>query len=197
VNNTPSTSSPIPETTITKTAKVTLEVGQNVLTAQISPCTWMYDGYPFQISVALDDNGGNVHLVDKKLCFATAATSDIERMLKTVHIQQCKCDGCSNAAFDPLFVDTNRDGACESCFLAMLRANFDKEEAAEKAKLARLDVEHQARGFTHRVDAWIHRNDGDDSFVTFWMVNATDQKVRAEIKKKKSCDLDDYTIVPL
>lgn len=182
---------------VNKTSKVELQRGESVLTGTIAPCAWMYDGHPFQISVHLSNNGGSVQLKDEKLTFEQATVSDMERMLNAIHLQTCTCEGCNNAAFDPLFAKTNRDGQCEACFMKKLNAEFDSAQDQEKQELAKLDAEHKAKGCTHRVDAWIHNDHGDDRFVSWWLKNPTTNEVRAQIRKQGSSVLDDYSIISL
>lgn len=182
---------------VTKTSKVELQRGESLLTGTVALCSWMYDGYPFQTSVHLSKNGGSVQIRDKKLTFNEATVGDMERMLSTVHLQTCTSEGCNNAAFDPLFAETNREGQCEACFMTKLNADFQAAQDQERQRLLKLDAEHKAKGNTHRVDAWIHNDHGDDQFVSWWMKNPTADQVKAEIKKQGSCVLDDYSITVL
>lgn len=191
--NTPTAS----ETAISKTSKITVEVANTKLTGTVAPCCWMYPGYPFQVSVTLGEKGGNMQVLDKSLTFATATYGDMERMVKTVQVQNCKCEGCNNPAFVQQSNLTNRDGACEGCFTAALNREFEQGQAKEAAELAKLDAEQKSKGCTHRIDAWIHRNAGDDSMISFWMKNPTKKQVQDEIKKLGSCVLDDYSLIAL
>jgi hypothetical protein len=50
----------------------TRQLGDITLTAEVSPCVWMYSGYPFQIQVCMGDkkhkqSGGNIILHDRAL----------------------------------------------------------------------------------------------------------------------------------
>lgn len=150
---------------------------------------------PFQISVKML-NGGDTIVVDKELQFANANKEDVARLLKTVQIRKCKNRGCANPAFDPITTHKHRDGKCEACFMAVLSAKFAKDQAREDSKLAKLDARNKARGFTHRVDTWIHA-EGDDELMSIWMVNAVDSTVRAELKRRVIDVLNEYSIYVL
>lgn len=74
---------------------------------------------------------------------------------------------------------------------------FDKElqkaQLAEQEKLAALDRKHRARGFTHRVDAWVHA-DGGDQQVSMWMCDPTEATIRSELLREGVSDLQTYTV---
>lgn len=182
----------------TKLAKYTLtkEVEGVQLTASISPCSWMYDNYGLQLSVAMQGGGGTVTVHDRSTRFASATSADAERLFDMVRI--CKCKRCGSPAFDPQSAKTNRNGLCEHCFMQDLRKQFEKATQAESRKLARPDAKHKKEGCTHRVSAWIHPEDGDDYQMEFWLKNApTEAQIKALLKRNGSTVLDDYQIVAL
>lgn len=174
---------------------LTKEVEGVQLTASISPCSWMYDNYGLQLSVAMH-GGGTVTVHDSSTRFASATSADVERLFDTVRI--CQCKRCGSPAFDPQSAKTNRNGLCETCFMQDLRKQLDKATQAENRKLARLDAKRKKEGYTHRVSAWIHPEDGDDYQMEFWLKNTpTEAQIKALLKRNGSTVLDDYQIVAL
>ncbi|MBK3468754.1 hypothetical protein [Pseudomonas sp. MF6776] len=81
--------------------------------------------------------------------------------------------------------------------MAELNAAFEKETKKEDAKLKRDDAKFKARGYTHRVHAWIHPASGSDYELMMWMINPTQEEITSELKKKKSVDTTDYKLIEL
>lgn len=172
------------------------KVGDVELAAAISPCSWMYPGYGFQIMVTMEPNGGSGSLINKPLAFEKATESDVRTLLDGVRITPCR--KCGKPAFDPTSISTNRASKCEACFIAELNAEFAQATERENRKLQRLDIKYKGQGYTHRVDAWIHPvRGGDDRQISFYMVDPNEKQIKAEIKKSGSGVLDDYKIIPL
>lgn len=161
------------------------------LSASVSPCVWLYDT-PFQISVKLA-GGGSTIVTDSHLKFADATEADVARLLASVQLKKCRTRGCHNPAFDPAGTAAHRDGRCEQCFMKILDSELQKAQAAEKRKLAQLDRQYRARGFTHRVDTWIH-TDGGDKQLSVWMANPTEDTIRNELLRSGADLAQGYTI---
>ena len=175
------------------------EVDGAKLSAEISPCVWMNEGYPLQIQVTMADGGGNVYLTDKTKNFKTATPAAIEAMLAGVKVCRCKNKACKNLSFDPAAAQTNRKGECEHCFMKKLNASFAKLQAKEDAKLKALDVSHKAKGFTHRVSAWVHPKQGGSDYQIdlYSKGRMTDIDVQKLLKKKGSAVTNDFQIIEL
>ncbi len=182
-----------PETDFKK-ASVTREVAGAILTAEVSPCSWMYPTYGFQISVVMAE-GGKAYVLEKELAFADASIDDMQRLLGTIGV--IPCIKCRKPAFNPDTVQTNREGKCEQCFMTELNAEFEKEREKDARRMAKNDAKYKKQGYTHRVDAWIHPGRGDDESVTYYMKDPTDEAIRAQLRKNGSIVLDDYKIVQL
>jgi hypothetical protein len=161
------------------------------LSASVSPCVWLYDS-PFQISVKLV-GGGLTIVIDDRLQFSEATEADVIRLLDSVGIIKCRARGCHNPAFDPASTLKHRDGKCEQCALAMLDNELAKAQAAEQKKLVQLNRKHRARGFTHRVDVWIHAEGGDQE-VSIWLSHPTDAVIRSELLRSGFADVQTYTL---
>lgn len=164
------------------------------LSASVSPCVWLYDA-PFQISVTLA-GGGSTIVIDDQLRLGQASDADISRLLDSVGILECRTRGCRNPAFDPPTTLKHRDGKCEECALKLFDRELEKAQLAEKRKLAQLDRKYRARGFTHRVDAWIHA-DGGDQQLSLWVCEPSDASIRDELRLSGVSDLQSYSLHPL
>jgi len=161
------------------------------LSASVSPCVWLYDS-PFQISVNLV-GGGLTIVIDQELEFSKASEADVSRLLDSVRIVKCRTRGCHNPAFDSGTSLKHRDGKCEQCGLKAFDKELQKAQLAERRKLAQLDRKHRARGFTHRVDAWVHA-DGGDQQLSMWMCDPTGATIRSELAREGVSDLQTYTV---
>ncbi len=179
---------------LAKDLKVTRAVGDVVLTAEVSPCSWMYAGYGLQIKVTLPR--GDFTIIHRKdIPIERATESDVRSLLETARIVPCK--KCGKPAFDPSNSVPHQSGECQACELSKLRAELDEEQKAEAHRREKRDAEFKGKGFTHRVDAWIHPQAGDDYGVSFYTKNATEAEIRAHLKKEGSLDPTDYVVCQL
>lgn len=164
------------------------------LSATVSPCVWLYNS-PFQITVTLVE-GGTTFVIDNNVKFADATEADVSRLLDRVQVKKCKTRGCQNPAFDPATTLTHRDGKCEQCFMKNLDKELEKAKAADRRKLAQMDRLYRARGFTHRVEAWVHA-DGGDKQLSIWLANPTEDSIRNELLHAGADAVHGYTLHPL
>lgn len=170
------------------------------LQAEVSPCVFMYPGYPLQVQVTFQQkdgrSGGSARVVDRQLNCDTANDGDVARLLACVATMRCK--RCSALAFDPATVETNRAGLCEQCFLSDLQASVDKAMEEERRLLADQDRRMKAKGMRFRVTAWIHDDEGDDSQVDWYFpVQPKEERIRALLRKEGSDILDDFQVIEL
>jgi len=171
---------------------LTRQVGGVTLTCYVALCSWN-SGEGVHLVVEYE-SGGKRHLNDPNLDVEDATDADYQRLLDSVQIAPCKT--CGAPAFDNSWQPTNRDGDCERCFHKIIDAELEQGLAKEAKKLAKLDAKYKAQGFTHRVEAWIHRN-GDDKQISLWMQNPTQAQIRAELKREGSLDLTDFKTIEL
>lgn len=181
----------------------TRTIGNVTLMAEVSPCVWMYQGYPFQIKVDMGDkqhprSGGDIIIQDRALNNDTYTEADIQRLLDTVKIQPCKNSGCNNPAFHPDH-ESNRAGECEHCFMAKLNAEFAAEQKKENAKIARRDKRMKQKGMVARVEAWIHPKQGGDDYMVdiYYATQPSTAEIETQLKRKGSSILNDYRIITL
>ena len=185
---------------ITKTK--TRNIGDIILTGEVSPCVWMYKGHHFQIQVHMGDqknlhSGGNIIIHDKALNNDTYTEMDIVRMLAMVRIQKCKNPGCHKKAFHPDH-ESNRQGECEHCFMTKLQVRVDAEQKKEDAKIARRDKQMKRKGMVVRVEAWVHPDEGDDYMVDiYYSSRPAAAEIETVLRDKGSAVLNDYRVVAL
>lgn len=181
----------------------TRTIGNVTLTAEVSPCVWMYQGYPFQIKVDMGDkqpprSGGDIIIQDRALNNDTYVEADITRLLDTVRIQECKNPNCDNPAFHPDH-ESNRAGECEKCFMTKLNAEFAAAQNKENAKIARRDKRMKQKGMVARVEAWIHPKQGGDDYMMdiYYAIQPSAAEIETQLKRKGSSILNDYRIITL
>ena len=161
------------------------------LSASVSPCVWMYNS-TFQITVTLVE-GGTTFVTDNDLEFANATEADVQRLLDRVKVKKCSTRGCRHPAFDPAAMSTNRGGKCEQCFIKKLDSDLVKAQVAEQRKLAQMDRMYRARGFTHRVEAWLHAEGGDKQ-LSIWLANPTEDNIHNELERAGADANQGYTL---
>jgi len=171
---------------------LTRQVGGVTLTCYVALCSWN-SGQGVTLVVTFE-GGGTAHIREPELDVEDATDADYQRMLDSVQLAPCKT--CGGPAFDPTWKPSNRDGDCEKCFHKIIDAELAKGQAKEAKKLAKLDAKAKAEGYTHRIEAWIHR-DGDDQQLSLWLQNPTTRQIRAELRREGSLDLSDYKIIKL
>jgi hypothetical protein len=181
----------------------TRNIGDVVLTGEVSPCVWMYKGYPFQIQVCMGEkkesrSGGNIILQDKTLNNDTYTEMDIVRLLASVKIQECKNPDCNNNAFHPDH-SSNRQGECEQCFMTKLNAEFAAEQKKEDAKIARHDKQMKRKGMVARVEAWVHPEEGGDDYMVdiYYSSHPAPAEIETALRDKGFHVLNDYRVVTL
>jgi hypothetical protein len=169
------------------------------LEAEVSPCVFMYPGYPLQVGVTLKLNSGSAgwaKVVDRTLNAKTATEADVSRLFASV--RTASCNRCSAPAFDPTTVETNRNGLCETCFISDLEVELAKEQEAELRQIAQRDNQMKAKGMKYRVAAWIHSDDGDDCQFDWYCSNKpTSANVKRRLRELGSVILDDWQLITL
>ncbi len=180
----------------------TRDLGEGLmLEAEVSPCVFMYRGHPLQISVTMRRHSGE-KLAEACVsnCEKTAATyteADARQLLGRVRVQPCS--RCSAPAFNPTTVETNRGGLCEACFLADLEAELEKDQEAERQKIAARDKRMKNKGFTARVTAWVHPEEGGDDCQMDWYFKQRPlpEQIQLLLLEEGSEILDDFEIIEI
>lgn len=91
-------------------AAAIVSVGDIVLTAEVCPCSWMYNT-DFQVWIRLPGEGGQITSHVKGVKLADATQVHVDELLGAVQIKPCACEGCNNPAFDASVHKTNRAGS--------------------------------------------------------------------------------------
>lgn len=67
----------------------------------------------------------------------------------------------------------------------------------ERKAHEKIDKKYRTKGYTHRVDAWIHA-EGDDRQITMYTKGEPlKADIQRELKKAKSVQLDDFSVTKL
>ncbi len=91
--------------------KVIHRINNTQVHVAISPCSWSYADYGFELVLILEDD--NMAFLNRSVKFINATYDDIEEMLSTVKIIKC---ACGRPTFDPKTVVTNKKYICNSCY---------------------------------------------------------------------------------
>lgn len=151
----------------------------------VDPCSWMYAGYGCQVSISLVPNPSHLErhtLHDKSV--AGLPRTGLEAHGFAMVRQWAKA---KNIAWLRDIVEERKASAEQA------RKEYMAEQIAHEAMQ---DAKYKAKGYTHRVDAWVHSNDGDDSLVTMYSVG---EPTQAAINKllRKSVVKHDYAVKKL
>ena len=171
------------------------------LEGEVSPCVFMYHHYPLQVTVTLRRHSGEslgvAYSADRSLTAETATDADVSRVLSA--IQSTSCSRCSEPAFDPTTVKTNRGGLCESCFVGDWNTELANFAEAEKRGLANRDRRMKAKGMKVRVSAWIHPVVSGDDYEAHWYFADRPPPARIEklLREEGSANSGDYQIINL
>jgi len=174
----------------------TYTVHGHAVTVTVDPCSWMYPGYPLQVTCKGLRTDATVS--DRSHRQDTATPEDVRTMLET-QLTVEPCDTCGELHFftsaGPL---SNRGHTCEPCFLTKLEAEWKEEDAREKIKERKEDERRKRQGYTHKLVAWVHPPRGDDYQIVAYTKGAISvPKIASILRRRKSQVLDDYSLTPL
>lgn len=182
------------DTTLTGFLESSDGIPKAAFRAEVSPCCYMYAGYGVQLRVELDC-GGWTTVNDKSVQFSDCTIEQAQTLAETVKVRKCSC--CDNPAIDPGVTETNRAGQCEKCFLAKLRRELEADQKKEEAKLRKKDGKMKLKGYTHRVEAWVHPEHGDDYQLSIWAIDPSAEDIQ-KILRKRGCSIGtDYQLIQL
>jgi hypothetical protein len=199
----------------------------HTVSADISPCSWMYPGYGLQIRVSVDgdrSNGGSEFRNLKGKEWADLTEADFEALCEApVILDACPTPDCKGVRIrgsrntDPAEVLRSAERAgcriprkkaeeearaaacCEACFLKYLNDGWEKKRAkAAKQTQVRL-AKARAQGFSHRVLARVHPAGGGDDYQLEILSKGTPSaaQVAALLRKKGSAVVNDYSVQEL
>jgi hypothetical protein len=183
-----------------KVALATLEAGQYTahglaFKVRVSPCSWMYEGYGFQVEYNALDETSHGFKLDKALKVETATRADVQRLLDS--LTPTTCSRCKTPYVLADDTKTYRGTLCEPCWAVDFKKRCEEEDKKERAAIARQDAKMLKKGYTHRISAWVHAG-GDDKLVDWYVQGEpTQEQVSRLLKRARSRVLDDYKIIPL
>lgn len=104
------------------------------------------------------------------------------------------CPRCAGPAVNrSKFPSQYRNELCEPCWQEDFRKECAQMEEAEQQREAAEDAALKAKGYTHKIVAWVHPPSGDDYQLVMHSVGAlTDAEIMEQLRKKRSTVLNDY-----
>jgi hypothetical protein len=158
--------------------------------ARVSPCCYMYPGYPLQAEISVGDH---------------EAESGARKM---VHWKGKDATKCSEQDIRDAVDEYLREGGAAAVLewaagfparAEAARAEFEQIMAEEQEQERQRDAQHKAEGFTHKVSAWIHpEGGGDDAQLTMYAKGKPEHdQIVATLKQHGSAVTNDYAVVEL
>jgi hypothetical protein len=156
----------------------------------VSPCSWMNKGYGLQVQVSLKQNAVNAEsefIIDKGIEASSKPKQELEAAAK-IMVEKWLAENGTSILHDSI------------AKWQVAKAEFARDIAAENERAAaqqkKDDKKYKAKGYTHRLDAWIHSDDGDDYQTTSYFAGEP-QKAQIDKILRKSAVKDDYAITEL
>jgi hypothetical protein len=157
---------------------------------EVSPCSWMYKHYGMQIQLSLKPNAVNAasEFVNDKSIKGCDEMKAAERNKLGRELAQ---KWLTAHGTKPLHAAQQRWDKVDAEYDAKMK----KSEAGRKVKQQKQDDQQKAKGFTHRLDGWLHVN-GDDRQVQAYF-KGEPKKADIDAVMKKSAVKDDYKLTKL
>ena len=114
-------------------------------------------------------------------------------------IQHCpRCNGqmLNRSAFPSPY---RKENICEACWYDDFKVQAKKIHDEQDAKTAALDAKHKAMGYTHRLDAMIHPQNGGDDYLTTWYSKGELDlsTIHRLLRARKTSNINDFKQVAL
>jgi hypothetical protein len=158
----------------------------------------MYGDYGLQVAVSMDgdtSNGGTrFSRIPKR--FTDCTVEDFEALTGNIQLRPCShcAGGVRLVGSRP---EDEKANLCEPCWIADWREAGKPAAARRAQQQAARDRRMLARGFTHRVDAWVHDNGNDKQVILYRQDEPTRGTIEALVRRKGSDMLGDYTVTAL
>jgi hypothetical protein len=156
----------------------------------VSPCSWMYPNYGLQVQLSLAENAVNAEsefILDKAFDAMKKPMPELEAVAKDMAEKWLSENGTAILHDN---VTSWRARAAE------FKAEMEKDAKRDLAAQKRRDKSHKAKGFTHRVNAWIHPDQGDDFERIAYVVGKPEKADIAKILSSSTVK-DDYVVTEL
>lgn len=157
----------------------------------VSPCSWMNRSYGLQVRISLTKNAVNAEsefIIDKGFeatdkpmqVLDDAAKSMVEKWLsengtKILHEQVAKWKVTA----------------------AEFARDIVEEEERAAAEQTRDDKKYKAKGYTHRLNAYVHPEHGGDDYMTVTYFAGAPKKAQIDKILRSSAVKDDYAVTEL
>lgn len=180
-----------------KLATVEQVISGTAMIARVSPCAWMYEHYPFQITVHLKDVPEDTGIVtDPTLSFNQASPDDIARLLEQARV--CTCPKCSRPTLIVPSTPEPNARECYACRMKEATAAYEAEVVRERKRQETKNRAARKKGYRYRVDAIVHCDGGDDQQVYAYFVDRpTDGVIRKMLRDRGSVVLDHFCVSDL
>lgn len=157
----------------------------------VSPCSWMNKGYGLQVQISLKEHAVNAEsefIHDKGIEATDKPKQELDDAAKVI-VQKWLAD--NGTALLHEHVDKWKAAK------AQFDAEFAEEDARFTAQQKEDDKKHKAKGYTHRVDAWIHPAQGGDDYQTTTYFVGEPKKADIAALLRSSEVKDDYSVTKL
>lgn len=157
---------------------------------RVSPCSWMHKGYGLQVGLSMKENAVNAEsefIRDESYEATDKPMEELDR---------------AGRAFAEKWLAENGTALLHEHVAKWQAAKdeFDKEFAEEDKKAAaaqkRADARYKKKGYTHRVNAWIHPSQGDDFQSVSYVMGEPSEKDIAQILRRSEVKTD-YVVTAL
>jgi hypothetical protein len=170
------------------------EVRGHKMDVHVALCCYEFGVTPIRVGFKLESGKAWGHTDGERITVYNATRADIQALLESTLVDRT-CARCKVAFIaEP---KCNRGALCETCWLEDFEKQCQKDAEADRKALARQDAKMLQKGFTHRVNAWIHAG-GDDRLVEMYTTGEpTTEEIQSMLKRRGSRVLNDYTVVDL
>lgn len=157
----------------------------------VSPCSWMKQGYGLQVQISMKEHAVNAEsefILDKSIEATDKSKQELDAAAK-VMVEKWLGDNGTALLHEHV--------AKWKAVKAEFDAEFAEEDARFAAQQKKDDKKHKAKGYTHRVDAWIHPAQGGDDYQTTTYFVGEPKKADIAGLLRSSEVKDDYSVTEL
>jgi hypothetical protein len=152
----------------------TLQFKKETFHVRISPCSWMYPGHKIQIGISLKENAPNIATI-----FQKSETMEWDKENHPAMLKEAR-NVTRNYLKEHGRIELDKAEKKHQKLNREWEIHQEKELQEQKKREIRLIN----KGFTHRLDAWIHpSHDSDFQIKVYFMGEPTKTEVQKQLKK--------------
>jgi uncharacterized Zn finger protein (UPF0148 family) len=187
-----------PDRAAIKTALATLEgkyeVRGHKMDVTVALCCYDYKITDIRLSFKLESGKAWGCADGRGVTVKTATRADVQSILDSTLVDKT-CTRCKvSLVAEP---GSNRGTLCETCWTDDWKKKVDKAQEADRKALDRQDKRMIAKGFTHRVTAWVHAGGDDKQIDLYTTGEPSKEEIVKYLRKAGSRVVDDYKVFPL